>query len=306
MINTAYQAIDAHSEELVDLAKKIWENPEMGWKETKAVAWTAEVLRANGFETEVGAYGMPTAIRAVWGSGKPVVGLAAEYDCLPGLSQQHCSFHNPVVEGGDGHGCGHNLLGAGCLGACIGLKAVLEEEKLPGTVIFYGCPAEEQLTGKGFMAKKGAFAECDFTITWHPSTVSHDTVGPHTGVEGAFFDFYGKTSHAATWPEEGISALTPVLQLFNTINAMRLELADRGKIIGIIRDGGSQPIYIPDHCSAEFTIRSFSMKFKWELFHRFIKMCENIAGRFVLSLLGPPNSVRQKYRPLLVSSPPIS
>ena len=277
MINTAYRAIDEHAEELEKLALDIWDNPEMGWKETKAVAWTAEVLRANGFETEVGAYGMPTAIRAVWGSGKPVVGLAAEYDCLPGLSQQHCSFHNPVVEGGDGHGCGHNLLGAGCLGACIGLKAVLEEEKLPGTVIFYGCPAEEQLTGKGFMAKKGAFAECDFTITWHPSTVSHDTVGPHTGVEGAFFDFYGKTSHAAGAPHNGRSALDAA-QLMNLgVEFLREHVTSDVRMHYIYTDGGLAPNIVPDHAQVKYFVRALTREATIDAFNRVVKCAEGAA-----------------------------
>ena len=134
MKDTIIRTIDDHADELVSLAEKIWNHPEMGWKETKAVEWTAEALRSYGFETEVGAYGMPTCIRAVYGSGHPVVGFCAEYDCLPGLSQQVCSYQNPVVNGGDGHGCGHNLLGVGCLGACLALKEAMISENIPGTV----------------------------------------------------------------------------------------------------------------------------------------------------------------------------
>ena len=98
------KVIDQHAEKLCKLAKDIWDNPEMGWTETKAVEWTAAYLKEEGFETEVGAYGMPTAIRAVWGKGHPVIGFAAEYDCLPGLSQKVCSSKDPVVPGGIGHG----------------------------------------------------------------------------------------------------------------------------------------------------------------------------------------------------------
>ncbi len=277
MIQTAYQAIDAHAEELCDLALKIWENPEMGWKEKKAVAWTAEVLEKNGFETEVGAYGMPTAIRAVWGSGRPVVGLAAEYDCLPGLSQKHCSYQDPIVPGGDGHGCGHNLLGAGCLGACIGLKAVMEEEGLPGTVIFYGCPAEEQLLGKGIMAKKGAFTECDFTITWHPSTLASDTYGIHTGVEGALFDFYGRTSHAAGAPQNGRSALDAA-QLMNIgVEFMREHVTSDVRMHYIYTDGGLAPNIVPDHAQVKYFVRALTRKATVDAFERVIKCAEGAA-----------------------------
>ena len=208
------KVIDQHAEKLCKLAKDIWDNPEMGWTETKAVEWTAEYLKEEGFETEVGAYGMPTAIRAVWGKGHPVIGFCAEYDCLPGLSQKVSTCQDPVVPGGIGHGCGHNLLGVGCLGAVVGLKAELEASGKEGTVIFYGCPAEEQLTAKGFMAKNGAFKECDFTIAWHPGSTNQNTYGTMNGIEGAIFRFHGKTSHAAANPQDGRSALDAV-QLMN-------------------------------------------------------------------------------------------
>lgn len=127
------------------------------------------------------------------------------------------------------------------------------------------------------MLENGAFEGLDFAMLTHASadTCVNDISYSRTDIR---VHYYWKTAHAATWPEEGISALTPILELFNIVNATRLELGDKGKILGIIRDGGDQAIFIPDHCSAEFTIRSFSMKYKWELFHRFIKICENVAS----------------------------
>lgn len=202
------EAVDRHAQELTELASKIWAEPEMGWNEVKASAWTAEYLKEQGFEVELGAYGIPTAIRAAWGSGHPVIGFCGEYDCLPGLSQKVSARQDPVTPGGNGQGCGHNLLGVGCVGACLGLKAELEASGKEGTVVFYGCPAEEQLTGKGFMARGGAFQECDFTIAWHPASGNQNTLGNMTGVEGAFFRFKGRTSHAAMNPQDGRSAWT--------------------------------------------------------------------------------------------------
>ncbi len=277
MIQTAYDAIDRQAEELSVLAEQIWENPEMGWNEKKAVEWTADLLRKNGFETEVGAYGMPTAIRAVWGHGKPVVGLAAEYDCLPGLSQKHSTKQDPIIPGGDGHGCGHNLLGAGCLGACIGLKAVMEEEGLEGTVVFYGCPAEEQLLGKGIMAKRGAFAECDFTITWHPGVFASDTSGIHTGVEGALFDFYGRTSHAAGAPHDGRSALDAA-QLMNIgAEFLREHVTSDVRIHYIYTDGGLAPNIVPDHAQVKYFVRALTRKATVDAFERVVKCAEGAA-----------------------------
>ncbi len=253
---TIIKEIDSVSEEMITIATDIWANPEMGWKETKAVEWTAASLKAHGFETEVGAYGMPTAIRAVWGSGKPVVGFCAEYDCLPGLSQNCCSEQSPVVPAGDGHGCGHNLLGVGCLAAVIGLKKAMEEDNVGGTVIFYGCPAEEQLTGKGFMAKAGAFTECDFTIAWHPSTTSQDTIGNHTGVTTAKIEFFGKTAHAAGNPHAGRSALD-ALQITNIgIEFMREHCTDDVRMHYKITDGGLAPNIVPDYAAGMYTMRA--------------------------------------------------
>ncbi|MBR2671832.1 MAG: amidohydrolase [Mogibacterium sp.] len=271
------KVIDQHAERLCKLAKDIWDNPEMGWTEKKAVEWTAEYLRSEGFETEVGAYGMPTAIRAVWGKGHPVIGFAAEYDCLPGLSQKVCSSKDPVVPGGIGHGCGHNLLGVGCLGAVIGLKAELEASGKDGTVIFYGCPAEEQLTGKGFMAKAGAFYECDFNIAWHPGATNQNTIGVMNGVEAGFFRFHGKTSHAAANPQDGRSALDAV-QLMNIGSEfLREHVTSDVRIHYVITNGGLAPNIVPDYAESKFFVRALTREAVVDTFNRLIKCAEGAA-----------------------------
>ncbi len=271
------KVIDQHAERLCELAKKIWDNPEMGWHEEKAVKWTAEYLEAEGFETEVGAYGMPTAIRAVWGHGHPVIGFCAEYDCLPGLSQKVSSKQEPVVPGGDGHGCGHNLLGVGCLGAAIGLKAELEASGKEGTVIFYGCPAEEQVTGKCFMAKKGAFHECDFCIAWHPASASTNFIGIATGMEGALFRFHGKTAHAAQSPEFGRSALDAV-QLTNIGSEfLREHVSDDVRIHYMITYAGEAPNVVPDFAEVKFFIRARSKEAIMDAYDRVVNCAKGAA-----------------------------
>ena len=269
MTQKAYcAAIDAHARELIELSKKIWERPEMGWTEKNASAWTADYLKKQGFAVERGAYGMPTAIRAVWGKGAPVVGFCGEYDCLPGLSQKVCPDFEPVVPSGLGHGCGHNLLGVGCVAACLGLKAELEAGGASGTVIFYGCPAEEQMTGKGFMARKGAFGECDFTVAWHPKNNSHNTYGNHTGAEGAFFRFRGRTAHAAGGPEQGRSALDAV-QLMNTgVEYLREHVTDDVRIHYIIVDGGLAPNIVPETAGSKYFVRALSRAAVTDAFKR--------------------------------------
>ena len=270
-------AIDQHADELIELATKIWENPEMGWHEEKACAWTGDYLKSCGFEVEVGAYHMPTAIRAVWGHGHPVIGFCGEYDCLPGLSQKVCSHQDPVTPGGNGHGCGHNLLGVGCVAACIGLKAELEHSGKEGTVIFYGCPAEEQLTGKGFMAKNGAFKECDFTIAWHPGTNTQATSGSYTGVEGAFFRFKGRTAHAAANPQDGRSALDAVQLMNMGVEFLREHVTDDVRIHYNIIDGGLAPNIVPDTAATKYFVRALSRENVVDTFNRVIKCAEGAA-----------------------------
>ncbi len=265
-------AIDAQAAALKDLAKKIWENPEMGWTEKKAAGWTAKYLKDQGFDVEVGAYGMPTAIRAVWGKGAPVVGFAAEYDCLPGLSQKVCPDPDPVVPAGPGHGCGHNLLGVGCAAACVGLKAELEASGAPGTVIFYGCPAEEQMIGKGLMAKAGAFKECDFTVAWHPGNSSQNTYGAHTGVEGAYFHFRGRTAHAAGTPHLGRSALDAVQLMNMGVEFLREHVTDDVRIHYIITDGGMAPNIVPETASVKYFVRALKREAVVDAYRR-VEQC---------------------------------
>jgi len=271
------KVIDAQSERLCQLAKKIWDNPEMGWKETNAAKWTAEYLEAEGFETELGAYGMPTAIRAVWGKGHPVIGFCGEYDCLPGLSQKVSSVQDPVIPGGNGHGCGHNLLGVGCLAAAIGLKAELEASGKEGTVVFYGCPAEEQIMGKGFMAKNGAFYECDFTITWHPGFAGMNFTGIANGMEGAVFRFKGKTAHAAQNPYDGRSALD-ALQLMNMgTEFLREHVTDDVRIHYVITNGGLAANIVPDFAESQYFVRAKSREAVMDAFDRVIKCAKGAA-----------------------------
>ena len=172
MSNTSDRIIEKYEEELKELARELWNCPEVAFEEENACRWTSELLEKHGFSVETGYAGVPTAVRGVWGSGHPVIGFVGEYDALPGLSQTVSTRKEPVEPGGPGHGCGHNLLSTACLGGALGLKAVLEERGIPGTVVFYGCPAEEVLTGKVFMARNGAFRELDVALGWHGGPVS--------------------------------------------------------------------------------------------------------------------------------------
>lgn len=258
--NSVIKKIEEVLPDLITLSDQIHQNPEYNFKEYLASKAFAELLESYGFNVERGTAGLETAVKAEYRSEKagPNIGFFGEYDAVPGM----------------GHACGHNLMAAMAAGAGIAVKSVIDE--IGGTVTVFGTPAEEGGGGKVIMLERGAFKALDAAMVLHPAneTVVNDISYSKTDI---LVNFYGKKSHAATWPEEGISALTPVLELFNLINAMRLEIGDKGKILGIITKGGDEPILIPDHCQAKFTVRSFEMKFKFELLDRLIKTCENLA-----------------------------
>ena len=251
-------AIDREAEALKLLATKIWENPELAWNEYQASRWTADYLASQGFAAECGAYGLDTAVRAVWGSGKPVVGFCGEYDALPGLSQKVAGEPDPVEPGAPGHGCGHNLLGVGCVAACIGLKAALEEAGLPGTVIYYGCPAEEGGSGKSWMARAGAFSECDFCVAWHPHVRNENSVGAMNGITTARFTFHGRKAHAALNPQDGRSALDAV-QLMNLgCEFLREHVGRDVRMHYTIVSPGMPANIVPDEAAVEYTVRALT------------------------------------------------
>lgn len=252
--------IDELSEDLFDISNYIFNNPEYCFEEFLAAERISEQLESYGFEVKRNSAEIETAFEATYDSGKDGfhIGLMAEYDAVPGM----------------GHSCGHNLMAAMAVGAGTALKSAIDD--IGGKVSVFGTPAEEGGGGKILMLDKGVFKGLDAAMILHPAneTVVNDISYSMTDIE---VNFHGKTSHAATFPEEGINALNAVIELFNIINAMRLELNNHGKIIGVITKGGENPIYIPHHCQAKFTVRSFNMKKKKELVRRLIETCEYVA-----------------------------
>ena len=169
----ALAAIEARKDQICDVADRIWEYAELSLQEVKSAALYCKVLEQEGFHVEKGISGIDTAFSASFGSGRPVIGILAEYDALSGLSQTAgCTEEKPLAEGGSGHGCGHNILGAGAMAAAFGVKAYLEQNKIEGTVILYGCPGEEGGASKAFMARDGVWKDLDAALTWHPCTIN--------------------------------------------------------------------------------------------------------------------------------------
>ena len=275
--NIAKAEIDKQSQTLIDLAHKMWDKPETAYNEVKACEWTAEVLKANGFDVEIGHAGLPTAIKASWGSGHPVIGFLGEYDALPGMSQKICTHKDPIVPGGAGQGCGHNLLGVACVGGVLGMKAEMEEKKLPGTIIYFGCPGEEVLTGKAFMARNGAFRELDVAFAWHGSNGNNLTMGSMTGLNSAIFHFKGRTAHAGGDPQNGRSALDAAELMSVGANYLREHVTSDIRIHYVYKEAGTAPNIVPDRAAVWYYVRGMSRQAIEEVYDRLVKVAKGAA-----------------------------
>jgi amidohydrolase len=231
--------IRARAAALRDLARAIHQAPEPGLEEVKASAWQRELLAANGFQVRAGTGGLPTAFRAAFGAGKPVLAICSEYDALPGI----------------GHGCGHNLIAACAVGAGLALADLVRQKRLKGTVVVLGTPAEESKGGKVLMLKGGAFRGVDAAIMAHPSWRSVPDKGC-TAIRRFKVSFHGQASHAAAAPELGRNALDAVMLLFQGINAWRQQMPDGVRVHGIVDRGGALPNIIPDLAACTFFLRA--------------------------------------------------
>jgi aminobenzoyl-glutamate utilization protein B len=240
------QSIDARAQRYGDMSRQIWELAELGYKETKSAALLRDELRAAGFRIEAGVAEMPTAFVASWGSGKPVIGLMGEFDALPGLSQETVPEQKARVAGGTGHGCGHNLFGVASMAAAIAVKQQLEARKLPGTVRFYGTPAEEGGNGKVYMVRAGLFDDVDVALHWHPSDRNVASRTSTLAVISAKFRFKGAAAHAASAPDKGRSALDAVMIMTHAVDLLREHIPQESRLHYIITRGGVAPNIVPE------------------------------------------------------------
>lgn len=248
--------LDAHQDRLVEISRAIWERPELGLLETFASALLADELRSAGFSIEMGVGQMPTAFVASWGEGKPIIGMLGEYDALPSLSQKVSATRDPIEEGAPGHGCGHNLLGVGAMGAALAVKEAMETGNLPGTIRFYGCPAEETLAGKVFMARDGVFDDLDAALSWHPADVNAVSTTLSSSLNSFKVNFHGVASHAGSAPEAGRSALDGVQLMDVGVNYMREHVIKDARIHCVITDGGQVPNVVPPYAQVWYYVRA--------------------------------------------------
>lgn len=239
-----------------NLQKEIWRNPELGFLETKSSGLLQDHLKANGFKIESGVAGMPTAFVATYGEGSPVIGILAEFDALPGLSQDTVPYRKPLVENGNGHGCGHNLFGPGSVSGAVAVSKWLAATGHSGTIKVFGAPAEEGGGGKVYMVRDGLFNGVDIVLDWHPGTGNGVSVGSGTAIQMVDFRFYGKAAHAAGTPWRGRSALDGVEALNYMVNLLREHVPTSSRIHYVIPEGGVAPNVVPDYARVSYYIRS--------------------------------------------------
>jgi aminobenzoyl-glutamate utilization protein B len=257
----ALQWFNDHSDQIKSIARSIWENPELGLQEYHASKLLAGEIEKAVFTVAMGVGDMPTAFVAEWGEGKPIIGVLGEYDALPGISQKVSAVKEPVKEGGPGHGCGHNLLGAASFGAAVAVKEAMEKNGIKGTIRFYGCPAEETLVGKVYMAREGVFDDLDAAVTWHPgsfNTVLGGKAGDTNGMAVNSFkvQFHGRSAHAAANPQQGRSALKAVQLLDTGVHFMREHISPDSRVHCVITDGGGAPNVVPPFAEVWYYIRA--------------------------------------------------
>ena len=239
------------------LSDLIWDNPELRYREFKSSSLQKEFLMKEGFSVTSPIAGIETAFVAEKGKGGSVIAFCGEFDALPGLSQKaDVNIPDPVTEGGPGHGCGHNLLGVGCIEAAVLTAALLEESGMEGRVRYYGCPAEESGAGKAFMVRAGVFDDVDIAIAWHPGPMSAVMNNSLANVR-VIYEFYGKAAHAASHPQEGRSALD-ALELCNVgANFLREHVIQEARIhYAILDSGGNAPNVVQPYAKEIYALRA--------------------------------------------------
>ena len=257
-----------------EVAKQIWSYAELGYLETKSTALLQETLRKEGFTIETGVAEIPTAFTATFGSGKPVIGILAEFDALPGLSQDSVPFQKALIAGKAGHGCGHNLFGAASAAAAVALKDWLIKNKKSGTIRLFGTPAEESGGAKVYMVRAGLFDPIDVVLHWHPADHNQADAETCLAFKQGKFRFYGLSAHAAAAPDIGRSALDGVETMDYMVNMMREHIPQETRIHYVITKGGLAANVVPDFAEVEYIVRHPDVKVVEKIWERIVKCAE--------------------------------
>ena len=259
------------------IALDIWGFAEVGYKEIKSSDLLQKTLRENGFAVQAGVAEIPTAFVATYGEGKPVIAILAEFDALPGFSQDANPERKSISGKDAGHACGHHLFGTGSVAAGIAIKKLISEKKLKGTIKVFGCPAEEGGSGKVYMVRAGLFNDVDAVIHWHPDNENNITMTSALANKSAKFRFKGLSAHAAASPEKGRSSLDGVEAMDNMVNMMREHVPQETRIHYVITNGGRAPNVIPDFAEVYYYVRHPKKDDVKEIFERVVKAAKGAA-----------------------------
>lgn len=251
----AIDHLDKLRPDLVNVNQDIWSYAELGLQEHRSAARLIGVLKKAGFTVREGVSNMPTAFVAEYGKGRPIIGILAEYDALPELSQDVSGARRPVEGRSAGHGCGHSALGTAAVGAALVVKQAIEKHKLPGTIRLYGTPAEETVIGKVYMTLDGQFNDLDACLHWHPGTKSRVEYGSTKAAISTKFTFHGLAAHASGSPDKGRSALDAVELMNVGANYMREHVKETNRIHYVITKGGEQPNVVPATAQVWYYVR---------------------------------------------------
>jgi aminobenzoyl-glutamate utilization protein B len=270
-------AHDKKMDHYAEVAHQIWEFAEVGYQETQSTELLQAQLQAAGFSVENGVAGIPTAFVASYGSGQPVIGILAEFDALPGVSQAAVPMRQEREEVNAGHACGHHLFGTASSAAAIAIKDWLVTSGTSGTIRVYGTPAEEGGAGKVYMVREGLMDDVDAILHWHPGNENSADASSSLANKSGKFRFYGKASHASSAPDQGRSALDGVEAMNMMVNMMREHIPMESRIHYVITRGGEAPNVVPAYAEVYYYVRHPEAAVSGALFDRVVKAAEGAA-----------------------------
>jgi len=260
-----------------EIAHSIWNWAEVGYQEVKSSALLQQELASAGFQVEPGVAGIPTAFVANWGKGEPIIGILAEFDALPGITQDAVPVRQPIAGRLSGHACGHHLFGTASVSAAIALRHWLEKSGKPGTIRLYGTPAEEGGAAKVYMVRAGLFKDVSAVMHWHAADVNAAGLDKSLANKTAKFRFHGLSAHASGAPHKGRSALDGVEAMNHMVNMMREHVPPDARLHYVITNGGSAPNVVPDFAESYYYVRHGDTRIVEEIFERLVKAGEGAA-----------------------------
>ncbi len=279
MKNSIYNTVEENAEIIINLSDKIWEFAELSMQEVKSAQEYCQILQQLGFDVKTNLCGIKTAFSGSYGTERPIIGILGEFDALSGLSQTAGETKRQwLCQNGNGHGCGHNLLGAASLGAAIAIKKEIEKGTIKGTVVFYGCPGEEGCAGKAFMARDGMFKDLDAALCWHPGDVNEVTTGSNAASLQFEYSFKGVTAHAAGDPENGRSALDAAEIMNVGVQFLREHMPQKSSIHYSFADaGGISPNVVQSTAKTIYMVRGENVTEAKKLLNRVHKVAQGAA-----------------------------